>query len=189
MVTMRFPALFHPAPSRRRARCRTCRSVRSGRTRPLSLVAARRGAAHARAVRHPIRCRRRPRRAPGDPAPMPVGHCGGNAGSSEIPPPWDCTSASAIAAVETQVAVDLKRRVRAEQVRVQAPAVLGELRVPGSCLGRSQRAEDEFVHPLAVAEPRPQCGAPRERPACRLGSAQLERSGGRARQLGRPGSA
>ncbi|OCI29949.1 hypothetical protein OERS_33330 [Oerskovia enterophila] len=77
---------------------------------------------------------------------------------------------------EAQVPVDLERRVRAEEVRVEPAAVRGgpALQRARRRLDRPQREPHLVVGPVAAPEPGPQRGPPGEGPTGRLGAAQVE---------------
>ena len=106
--------------------------------------------------------------------PMPAASC--PAGSSK-----DCTGLRDRRR-HAQVAVDLVRRVGAEEVRVERRR--GARRTSLGSDG-AQRQPQLRVHGVAVAQPRLHRGAPRERPARGLGAAQPDGLGCRARECGR----
>src|SRR5438093_106657 len=82
----------------------------------------------------------------------------------------------------TEVSVDLKRRMRVEQVRI-SPTAVGVDNVAGA--GEAQQVADEFAGVIAVAEACPVVDLPAHGPAGRLVAAELERFLCRREKLGR----
>src|SRR5688572_29277086 len=82
-----------------------------------------------------------------------------------------------------EVAVDLKRRVRVEQVGVDTAAA-GVVR--GRAPRRLEQVGEDYERVVAVAHARPEVGLPRHRPAGRLVAADLHRAARRGVELRRP---